>query len=107
MTKSQNRLLLIPYIFSASKENFIFKRTALIFMQKDYTLFTSANSALYGIFSVTGGLLLTEVVTHWKTERNYNACQNWKRYLHMQCCHIEVKLPPRPDLALVMGSAFF
>jgi len=49
MTKSQNKLLLIPEIFAVSKERCIFKTMALILMQKDSTLFISANNALHGI----------------------------------------------------------
>lgn len=90
MTTTQNRLFLIPDIFSASKKIFIIN-TMLILIQKYLcTLFISANSALSSLVfpSVTGGQVLTDLIAY-QIAYPY---QSWDSYLQMQCCHPESKL---------------
>lgn len=79
----------------------------VILMWKDYTLFIRVTVHCMAFSSVTGCLVLTELIAHQKQYRKGNACQNWDIYLQMQCCHIEAKVPPRPDPALLMASEFF
>lgn len=90
MTTTQNRLFLIPDIFSTSKKSFIIN-TMLILIQKYLcTLFITAKSALSNLLfpSVTGA-------QYWLTWLHIKIAypyQSWDSYLQMQCCHPESKL---------------
>lgn len=62
-------------------------------MQKYCSLFITANDHCIAFSSITGGWLLTELITHQKPHRADTACQTWERYLYVQGCHVEGKLP--------------